>query len=536
MNRKLKCWVFSITLSALLVTLFFSWYLESSMHGLEAITEQEILQRISNCTPANNEKGEAIWGNLTINSHPAPYDSETNCYFIPQPLSGKDLVGEIHWSNLLAKTYFVTDGDFEKSTSIEQGTTYQLYVLLNNQYLEANICFTGLPALVLSSDEVALQLYTNMELGREGKFLRIFDPDSDHGYEIVSCGVATSPRGGQSLVYEKPQYRMDLYAQDLESLEISVLGLPKGETLLLSAQEYESTKIRDAVARDIWNLICDHTKGYGNYYTPSMQFCEVFEDDRYLGLYGIMLRSPLNVNSFHYKDALIKLKVMINHSEVQEKMERDPKSVIDWTYLNQFSGHENALWKLRSYYYSLEDYPESNLLESFYKENIIDYFLYLNSISAVDNEITNCFFYQPVLDKDLSSFYRIPWDLDRSFGHPFGDVIDHDPALAMLTIVPKEIEQLLNTDHSVWNLIQERWFDLRESVLSEEEIQDLITEKAAYLESSGAYLRDFKIWGHPAGCTTLDTLMGYTKEHLLFLDDIFSQDTPEKLFESRFVR
>lgn len=536
MHRSLKTGIFIILFLTLVFFLVLSWYLESDLHGLKRITRQELESKILTSTPCENRKGEPLFGHLTINANPAPYDADQNCYYIPQSLSNMDLDGNIHWSNSLAKAYFVCDEAFQKRTAIGEGAVFPLYILLKDQYLVANICFTGLPALVLTSDEKAALLYADEARDCDGQFMTLFDPEGNNGYEVRSCGVASSPRGAQTLEYAKPQYRMDLISQDLEPLEISVLGLEKTETLLMSAQEYESTKIRDAVARDVWNSLCREEQSRGNYCTPSVRFCEVFEDDRYLGLYGLMERSPLDVNPFASQDALIKTKFLAPYSEVEKKLEKDPLSVLDWTYLNQYSGSREALVSLRNYVAALQSEPVGNLLDSYYLENIIAYFLYLNCVSAIDNQNTNCFFFQPGVDQRLNCFYRIPWDLDRTFGHPFGDIVDHDPVLKEQTIVSVEIEQILKADPSVWLTIQDRWFALRKTVFQEEAITTAMTDRMNCLLSSGAYERDRSVWGNPAGITELNVLLEYTKEHLLFLDDIFSQDTPEKLFEMRFIR
>lgn len=532
MHRK-KIWIFVLCFMTVLSAFWIGVCLDAAgSRALQVISSAEAEHLVSGLKKVSVDRNSSIYGTLTIEGLDAPYVPKDTCYYVPQSRSGEYIDGKLLWSDRTARLYLVTDSSFEKSQAIKTGQVFRLLIVTGSSYFERSILFTGLPILTLDSTEAANSLYGSGE--SRGAVLHVFDPMySESGqYAVFSSGASYERRGGSTVNYEKPQYKITFLTNGHKRRSASVLGFAQSDTILISAQEYDQSRFRDVVSRTLWNALCDADPDRGNYRTPDAEYVEVFCNGAYLGLYGIHLSSPASINDFDDRDPLIKVK-WVSFLEAEEIIEkRGTEYLLEQHYLNQLSGNSADLEDARSFVFAakengsyLERYPMNS-------ENVLDYTLYLNAISAIDNSDFNYFLYRP-FHQEGAAFSRIPWDLDRSFGRPFDEFVALDPALMRRTMILPELSWLLEDDASgTWQALSSRWKTLRATVFSNENINAIILENAEILNETGAYLREEARWANAPDAGLYIEIIAYSDQRLAYLDEVFSASTPDAFLSS----
>ncbi|MBD3341280.1 MAG: hypothetical protein GF353_19390 [Candidatus Lokiarchaeota archaeon] len=119
-------------------------------------------------------------------------------------------------------------------------------------------------------------------------------------------------------------------------------------------------------------------------------------------------------------------------------------------------------------------FNESNgIFTVFHKENLIDFFIFNFFILHKDFWSQNYFL---VRNTHPSKFFLIPWDFDSSFGQFLGREYEADENPEYDIKKRNYLFYRLLNNAEFMKEAKERWFDLRESLWSEENILDMLNE------------------------------------------------------------
>lgn len=214
---------------------------------------------------------------LHFGGHAAAYDSVEDIYYITQNMDGGSFGGAL--SSGEGRLLWPYDEYFTRfEDAISQGHVFSLYCVdsRKNMYCSYQVVFTGMPIMVIDTLDGG-----EIKGGREG-VMRLFDwKFSADSYRESSCYAAI--RGNTSIGYPKKGYKLEL------DEKMSLLGMRRDEDWILTALYDDAGLIHTKFAHDVWQDIAK-SNGVKKDEGTRMEYLELFSNDVYLGVYGLIER------------------------------------------------------------------------------------------------------------------------------------------------------------------------------------------------------------------------------------------------------
>lgn len=356
---------------------------------------------------------------------------------------------------------------------------------------------TTLPLMnILCSEEISDdRVYMQLQLFDNQKNCTVRNTYSD-GY--INLRGATTKR------FPKKGYRISLIQSkkngSVVSNKCNLLDMRKDDDWLLYAAYNDQEKIRHVFSTNLWKLSCalDNSLGLDN--GMEYKYIELFINNEYYGLYA--LGYPIDKKQ-------LKIKKESNTEFLYKKVGWNLESDIKDNLPTPVDGYEtdsvspNAWLPLRDYFLTINsDMQDTSILyENIDIDNAIDIYLFFNFIQGADNvtpfSIKNIF----IAAKEQNGKYKMiftPWDMDISWGNDFEgtDTFPYliPPSQNWLMEVGGIAPLIDKKDAEIWDLIFNKYSDLRNTTWSENYINTLIDKYEKDIFDSGAYLRDMERW------------------------------------------
>ncbi len=355
--------------------------------------------------------------------------------------------------------------------------------------------FTNLPII---------QIYCRENIPDEPKVFCDFIlsySSGETGYSIVSkAGVEL--RGRSAKNRPKKSYGIELWENNSgnDTRKESLLGMRNDDDWILDAMYIDKARMRNKVSMEIWRDICKSSRNVnvsGKPYTES-RYIELFVNLEYKGIYCLTERfdrKQLDLEAFNgslqgvqYKSEswsnTIKFISLAdtNTSEYWDGWEQkypDPDEYTCWRPLYDFT----------SFVINSSDIEFEQQVSNYLNfDNLIDYFLFINTCTAFDNMGMNMIYARSKKD---SQFIIYPWDLDASWGRNW----DSTFLCAEHWLSNKCYNRLfeLNVETSL-DLLQVRWGELRRNLLTHASLIDRFAGYSVLLMESGAFKREKFCW------------------------------------------
>ena len=323
---------------------------------------------------------------------------------------------------------------------------------------------------------------------------------------VVTMHAGFKIRGTSSQQYDKKSYRVELWADETGTLmaDTTFLGLRSDDDWNLEAMWAQPLRLRDKVANELWMQM------YQLPYAESepdalpgirMVYADLFINDEYLGVYALterMDRKQLGLRKYNgdIRGVLYKgngpgaptFDNLPNYDNTQDTWDN-----YEWVYPNESDTAIN--W---SHLYSFTNFvmnASDNVFNSQYaaqfdKDNAIDYYLFINSLMAMDNMGRNIFLARY---KKSSTYIYLPWDLDAIWGL---DTDGHQTHVTGGLMSNGFFDRLTQdcTNNGFVATAQTRYNTLRENYLNTEHIMELVQNQYDELVESGAYEREHEAW------------------------------------------
>lgn len=309
-------------------------------------------------------------------------------------------------------------------------------------------------------------------------------------------------RGNSSSVYEKAQYLVKLETESGQNNDQNILGMGYNHEWILNGSMYDKSMIRNYLSYATASEILP--------YTPDSVICEVLIKDgntyHYQGVYLLMEsieQGPDRVNIADYSSSQLFNSYLVR----RDRYDEDALILDTYARLNGLSGEymsllypsrwvvgqdtidyvENDLNKIEQVLYSddialFSTYPSLIDVDSF-----VDYFLINEFLINYDAGTNSTYFY-----KDLGGKLCMGpvWDYDGAM-----DNYQFEPITTeYLTFNTKPWFQQLCQDKAFVDALQDRYAELRRTILSWDHINGKIDEIIAHL--GGAQEREWARWGH----------------------------------------
>lgn len=381
---------------------------------------------------------------------------------------------------------------------IRENGSIDLLIYTDEEYALFELKCTTLPVIEIGRDP-------NTITARHNTTLRLFDNRAEAVNHLFTTDTAIWVRGRNSAIYPKKGYRLSLYTESVggnrRKNHTSFLGMRSDEDWILNAMYNDPHKIRDVISTNLWYDSCAGNNQWNIKNGIRYQYVEVFFAHEYYGIYALgspmdTKQIPLKVGEHTYK------KVDPAISELQIDFDAEGP-VLGYDYRG--SNLMMPDWEpLKQYYRILmnaEQYDPETLFSIADVDNSIDIYLFLNLIQGIDhahlyggNIIYNLFLTSKKNSDGQSTILYTPWDMDRTWGLDFGDILMLDPerSVIMDTNIATILLQAKNSE--MLDRVHKRYQELRTDLWSDEAMTQLIHSYNSALFESGAYARDYKKW------------------------------------------
>lgn len=427
--------------------------------GIKEITEEKLheltLEKIE-C--------DVLGDRLLINGESPAYDTTYKIFYIPQSLEGKSLYGSLSLREKKPseKLYFVASQK-DKKTSIADNEHFQICYIDKEKsvYQIAEIVFSGLPVMSINKNEMSLF---------SAKKNNVIIDKSEIMYE---------QRGASTRYYDKKSYNLKLLNE-----KKSLAGLRTDDDWILNALYDDIGLIHNQLSYELWNEIASLEACKGNY-SVNQEYIELVLDGEYLGVYALSERG--DTKQFMMSDADILFKVRGYPYD-------EGRGVIDLKYPKESTPETDSLKNsFMEHFCEDNDIPVENSLILIDYENSLDYSLFCQIATALDNTIKNSF----LVGRRTGEYYKlceIPWDCNMTWGIK-NYILTNEESIYDTEFMSLVIRKLYKKNPEKINLdMANRWFYLRESVLSEDNIKSVLDENFSVLHDSGAYERNYQKW------------------------------------------
>ena len=381
---------------------------------------------------------------------------------------------------------------------------------------------SNLPVVIITTDQGALikdepKITADMKIIYHGEGKRNFVSDSGN---IYTGKIGIEIRGKYSASLPQKPYGFETRDNSGNNLNVSLLGMPKENDWVLQANYNDKTFLRNVLAFDIFHKM-------GNYSTRT-RFCEVVLNGEYQGIYllgekikqdsgrvniaklkpqdnygdevtgGYIIKNDYYSETDSWKSNFSPLNkpgaevYFVYHDPKPEDLSEQQK-----TYIKGFiTSLETVLYdpSFRSPVFGYKSYID---VKSF-----SDYFILGEVSRNVDTYKKSRFFYKTRNSRDGSLHSGPAWDFDWAWRNLLENCVHFNKSDGSgwayrvnecdAWPVPPSWEVRMLQDKEFADLVHNRYFDLRKTILSREQIEYTIDSVANLLDE--AQSRHFTRW------------------------------------------
>lgn len=430
---------------------------------------------------------------------PAAVDRESRTIYISQSVSQntryQDLEGNLTLAYKNFHLYFTPDSYFSNlQTAIADGHRFQLLAVSpDGEYMEYFVVFTSFPVINMVSppSENGWNFSGNFYLWAPN------DPEQLR-YNVKTSTAAWHIRGGATTSMPKKSWKLTLTSQGKNS-GLSLLGLGKDDDWILNGLSLDDTALKEKLFMHLWNQMVTETSY--NHPMSIGEYVEVVINQDYQGIYLIQRRIDGRYLDLPSNSILIKGMKTNKLEQVHDNYE----------IVNSPLAHEDT--------YSLLEDMWNGDCTMFNIDNFVDINLFFHFASAMDNTKFKNILY--ALEDNAVTL--IPWDTDMSFGVIWTNTFVYDYNKSLNHIARRmEFEQMQVLHPDLDSRMSQRWKQLRQGVLSEENIISQLAQLESLLAANGMPKRDLQRWGsYYGGEDRTENIYRYIKEKLVLMDEYY---------------
>ena len=320
------------------------------------------------------------------------------------------------------------------------------------------------------------------------------------GEDVRTVDIGVEWRGFAAQIYDKKNYELEVKGDDVQ-----LPGLRNDDDWVLNGMPDEPQRIRSYLAQNLWLDMARRPASFSDEAVvgAGATFVELAIDGDYRGLYLISeqidrkqldLTRPTDAGEitgqlfkagFWSEATQWRAAPPYDNAEPSyEQWEQKHPDVDD--YPIDYSGLHSALEL------SAEGSDEAlvdELTANFDLDNLVDYFLWLNVTLARDNLGTNTYVAR---NCEGAPWVILPWDMDATFGSIWDGTYEPDNAWVLNNRVTERLIE------SPWPGFREaaaaRYFQLRETLLSEDALRARARAAHAIVKEFGADERELLRW------------------------------------------
>ena len=431
-------------------------------------------------------------------------------------------------SNVFAEIYDPDRNKTDYRFIPEFNKEYILKSYSKNIMFEYKIIFTMLP--VIQIDNI-----NRIGDTARGCIISVTDPDFSYtpysgalSHMFIETSATIRIRGGISRGFPKKSYAVTFVDETGEDKDMKFFGMRNDSGWILDAMYIDKARMRNRISTDIWNDFNSELYYIQEGMKPQSNgthgvFVEVFLGDEYRGLYcftekidrkQLQLLKLLKNDGGTGMTGIVKSVIYKGRSWDEPILfNRYPKFRENNRYWGGFEQkYPNPDKGGTIYWDSLSDfvYFAVNSTDKDFAQNIdkyidmgnfVDYTLLMLISYAVDNTGKNCYWsIYDVENADMSKIFITPWDLDATWGRSWeSSKTSHKSAYDWMYKKRKGdsnlFRRLLYADGCEFaGKLQSRWDELKDNVLSPENLANRFDAVFDLFDKSGAWNRESGKW------------------------------------------
>lgn len=418
-----------------------------------------------------------------------------------------DLVGKLSFANPNYKLYFAYDEYFDKlAAAVRESHPFKLLVTDGSGiYTEYYVIFTTLPLVRMNGTPS----YVNEE-GREvySGDICLWDPcDRQSGrYSVKTSQLEWHVRGDSQKACPKKPYKLSLKKSDGTDRNLNFLGLGSDDDWILNSMSLEDLNFRDKLVMDLWNELCKETPY--NYPMDSGEYVEVINNGVYSGLYLMQRRVDEKYLGLSGDTVLLK----------GRKEFADPDNPQYYTPVGE-SRYEQQAQQIMQQFEQQQNFDKIDI------DNWIDLNVFINWAYMPDNIRRHNIYYVLENVQSEPKIKMILWDTDMTFGISWlVDRYAYDPWIAEHLMCIRPEYQLLGQMYpDLDQRFAQRYNQLRQGVLSNENVLEKVNGYRQLFADSGAFERDKTKWdSYHNGADTIEVFYDYIRLRSQYLDGCYA--------------
>lgn len=500
-KRKQRRALFGLSLLLILTAvLFFGWKQEDTCMGVPFLDAAPDTARY-----VYRDYSES----LEFFEKRAAVDVETSTIYISQSIDGstgmEDLKGKLALQNRVNRMYFVRDPMFDHlAEAVAEGHGFDLIIFSGKHFMCYQVVFTTLPVLHME-DPYKTEL-TEKFVKVTGSMCLWTPEDPDTGsYTVKDSGVRWKMRGQTAASKPKKSWKLTLLKDTGTKRNRSLLGLGADDDWILNPMYMDDTEETEQFTMTLWNELAARTEWDLPMSTGA--YCEVVMNGKYRGLYLLQRRVDRKYLDLEENQILLKA----NSSASAGIGEKESYEIIYSPFL---ADQTHDIW-LDLFHNRLGDAIDLN--------NYIDVSIFVQLGYMQDNASFRNLYCLLTPGEEGYRLSYVLWDTDMSMGLCAGFRYDYDTAVH--TALPRcEHASILESHPELDQRTAERWFQLRQDLLSEAHMDAILESMEQTLSASGAMGRDRKAWGLHRD--DLKPVAEFLHDRLIFLDGYYGEKLP----------
>ena len=443
------------------------------------------------------------------------------------------------------------------ASAMREGHAFEALLLSGDgkSFVPFRIVLTGLPVVCLEKTDDAPVVRKEVHSGRI-RLLSLQKPGEEDAPVQADAAAETGAsallrcsfhvRGNIASTLKKKPFRISLLNAAGEKTKVSWLGMREDDDWILNPLYTDATRVREKTAYELWEEVSALAEVPQA--SSHMQYVELFMDNTYQGVYGLMEPVDGKQLGLERGDLLYKIDRWDREDPYLEQY--DPAEEAGDTQILNENGFpcveirypknwdSTATWDPMQAFHSFtfrtgdpQTLSDAGLITD--RDSLVNLSLYCAMTHAMDNNWKNSLLIAKKTGEQEYTLRRTIWDLN----YVFGDVFIYRPeegyttfsAQTAFAYTPGEdstcdYEAFLETDPAMADALREKWAQWTARGISAERICRIARQNREELVRSGAMGREKARWpGTEEEAEAFGQMEKWIRYRFLFLNDYFSQ-------------
>lgn len=427
--------------------------------------------------------------------------------------------------------------------AVSTGHPFEALLQSGENAAEFRIILTGLPAVCLEKTDPETIVRKEEHEGRI-RYIPLFSGTEDliDTYSFCSFHV----RGNVSSTLEKKPFKLTLTDKAGNKQKRKLADLREDDDWILNPLFTDSTRVREMTAYGLW----DQVSAFSELPQASsrMRYVEVFLDNAYQGIYGLM--EPVDGRQ-----------LALTEGDLLYKIDRWDR---EYPYLDEYENNEGKTeiftdrgfpcveiryptrWDRTASWFPMQVFhtfsfrtKDLNTLSraglELDRDSLVSISLYCALTHAMDSTWKNSFLIAKAKEDGGYKLYRTIWDLNFVFGDVFvcapeDGYTSFDPGTAG-SYKPTEdstydYEAYLSADPSLDDSLRQKWAVWRKGGINADSVCDAAEQNLSLLKDSGALDREMERWPQQKKSEqAFDEMEEWIRTRFAYLDRRFGWNT-----------